>query len=415
VRLKIHFDRDSRPCWSLGVWLTLRIFDIAFEEAVPEGLPDPEAASPHAGQPGRPPLLVDRQVTASGPLAIIEYLAERHPAVWPEDRAARARARAVAAELHAGFPGVRSLLSQRTEGDPPHRLVRKPLAVDLIRLQAICTGLRAATSADDGPFLFGRFTAADAMLAPLAGPWLQRQLAHDPVCATYLQVLSNLPALAEWQPGTVRERVDIPVMSPPLRPLSSDPPPPAAEKEPEPAPVTPPPVEAAAIPVRLEDVARPSITYLDEAPSRGWFGLRLGELISTSPPIPPVPTRPATPSGPTREAPPPATVRDAQRIRGRNPADAPDPPKGNDRRASDHPSRAPDPGPMARTAGSQNQSIESGRLMFRLRRPDPTTGGLNGLASRIGQAVSRPATMPAEPREPDKDIEPAGPVPKRPK
>lgn len=169
--------------WSLRPWLALRVAGIPFEE-IHIDLRHPFAKrhilqrSP-AGKV--PALIADRQVIWDS-LAIIEFLAETHPEakLWPEDKAARARARAVSAEMHSGFQSLR----QECPMDFLHRHPRSALsdacAADVKRIVAIWTDCRKFFGAG-GPFLFGDFTAADAMYAPV----VSRFVTYLPDLAAY--------------------------------------------------------------------------------------------------------------------------------------------------------------------------------------------------------------------------------------
>jgi glutathione S-transferase len=139
-------------------------------------------------------------------LAIFEYLAERFPQtqLWPADAAARAHARSIVAEMHAGFSALR--------GECPMNLWRpvKPASLsaaatgDVARIDAMWADCRKRFGRD-GPFLFGRFTAADAMYAPVASRFETYAVHVGPESRAYMQAVLSLPAFLAWKEAGVRE------------------------------------------------------------------------------------------------------------------------------------------------------------------------------------------------------------------
>jgi glutathione S-transferase len=152
---------------------------------------------------GKVPCLVDGTLSVWDSLSIVEYLAERHPGVWPSDPVARAWARSAAAEMHTGFDELRSRCSMtcgvriRLKESPP------ALGRDLTRLQALWNdGLRRF----GGPFLAGRsFTAADAFFAPVAFRVQSYGLSLDAVCAACVARLLDLRSMKEWYAAALEE------------------------------------------------------------------------------------------------------------------------------------------------------------------------------------------------------------------
>src|SRR5690606_36978038 len=147
----------------LRPWLVLTHFGIPFEEEMlllsGEGWQENiRRKSPS----GRVPVLVDGDLVIPETIAIIAYLAERFPdkAIWPRDRADRARARAASAEMHSGFSALRSAAPMNLRGSFPNRLELDPIASDLARVETLWGGLLEHSG---GPYLFGEFSAADAM------------------------------------------------------------------------------------------------------------------------------------------------------------------------------------------------------------------------------------------------------------
>jgi glutathione S-transferase len=193
--------------WSLRPWLAMRHAGIAFNEVVIPLYQQGSKAALLAYSPaGRVPVLVhgDRAIWDS--LAILEYLAETVPdaALWPQDPAARALARCVSAEMHAGFAALRAGLSMNLREHLPGRRRSDAVAADIARVTAIWRDCRARFG-EAGPFLFGRFSIADAMYAPVATRFRTYAVELDPVSRTYADTILALPAFLEWQAAAREE------------------------------------------------------------------------------------------------------------------------------------------------------------------------------------------------------------------
>lgn len=202
LRLVIANKRYSS--WSLRPWLLMTHFGIPFaEEKILLDLPDSKEKILRFSPSGRVPCLIDGEVAVWETLAIVEYLAESFPdrAIWPTDKAARAVARAISNEMHAGFVGLRSACPMNLRRSFPWRdWGGAAAAVDVARIEAAIADARARFGAD-GPFLFGAFSAADAMYAPVA----LRLLGYSwPITATtrdWVEAVTALPAFAAWKAG----------------------------------------------------------------------------------------------------------------------------------------------------------------------------------------------------------------------
>ena len=144
---------------------------------------------------GKVPILIDGETHVWELLAILEYLAEKFPntGFWPADRAARAHARAISTEMHAGFVPLRQECGMSFWRPPAKRTLSAAAQADIARVQEIWTDARAKYGAG-GPFLFGKFSAADAMYAPI----VQRFIAYDidvtAPAKAYMQAMTALPA-----------------------------------------------------------------------------------------------------------------------------------------------------------------------------------------------------------------------------
>jgi glutathione S-transferase len=201
----------SYSSWSMRGWLAVRIAGVAYDEVV---IPLREANtrteilrySPSA----KLPALVDGDVTVWESLAIIEYLADKHPhaPLWPKDLAARAHARAIAAEMHGGFVPLRRALPMNLRRKIPAPFLDDAVQGDINRIQAIWreTRRRFGSALGVGPFLFGGFSAADAMFAPVATRFDTYGIATEEHAGTYVAAILAQPFVAEWIAAAHQER-----------------------------------------------------------------------------------------------------------------------------------------------------------------------------------------------------------------
>lgn len=192
--------------WSLRPWLLMRQLGIAFDEIViPLDLADTKAKVLEHSPAGKVPILIDGDVTVWETIAIMEYVGEAYGApVWPEDRAARAMARSIAAEMHAGFPALRSACPMNLGKRFAPKDRGEAVARDVARFSEIVHQARGRFAAG-GPFLFGRFTAADAMYAPLATRLDTYSIALDGTTRAYVDAILSLPAFQEWRSAALKE------------------------------------------------------------------------------------------------------------------------------------------------------------------------------------------------------------------
>jgi glutathione S-transferase len=196
----LHIANKNYSSWSLRPWVLLRALEILFAERLHRfGAEDFMAFSPS----GKVPCLVDGDIVVWDSLAIAEYLAERHPGVWPADAQARIWARCAAAEMHSGFTalrgqhgmnvGVRVAVSQR----PPE------LLADIARIERLWNEGLARFG---GPFLAGpAFTAVDAFFAPVVYRFRSYGVAPDGAAANYLATMLAHPAMREWEAAALAE------------------------------------------------------------------------------------------------------------------------------------------------------------------------------------------------------------------
>ncbi|WP_414707374.1 glutathione S-transferase family protein [Rudaea sp.] len=193
--------------WSLRAWLLLRQFDVAFTEIkLPLDTPEFYARIGDYSPAGRVPVLIDGEVRVWDSLAICEYANEcfLDGRAWPADRTTRAWARAISAEMHSGFTALRAALPMNCR----KRVATPPLSVeaqrDVERVAAIWREARER-HAGEGPFLFGKFSIADAMYAPVVLRFISYAIELDASARAYVETIAALPALCDWLAETVTE------------------------------------------------------------------------------------------------------------------------------------------------------------------------------------------------------------------
>lgn len=205
--------------WSLRPWLFLRHHGLDFEERrVALYSAGSKAEILRYSPAGKVPVLVDGGVTVWDSLAILEYLHERHPqcAGWPAAAAARAHARAVSAEMHSGFGALRQALPMNCRTLYPSRVWPDDVQQDIARVLTIWDECRARHGAD-GPFLYGGFSIADAMYAPVVWRFTGYSVPLPQTAQAYCETMLALPAMREW----VRDaRAETEVLEQFERPLS---------------------------------------------------------------------------------------------------------------------------------------------------------------------------------------------------
>jgi glutathione S-transferase len=197
--LSLVIGNKQLSSWSLRPWLLLRHVDLPFKEiALTLDVPEFAGAVRQYSSAGRVPVLVDGEVRVWDSLAIIEYVNEKSGGrAWPADEAQRAHARSISAEMHSGFAALR----QNWPMQAASRNLKVPLPVqgvtDVQRIQEIweeCRGLYA----NAGPWLFGQYSAADAMYAPVVLRFISYGAQLSPLAHTYMDQTLSDPHLKEW-------------------------------------------------------------------------------------------------------------------------------------------------------------------------------------------------------------------------
>jgi glutathione S-transferase len=206
--IQLVVGNKNYSSWSLRAWLALKLTGAPFTETVlPLRQPGWSEAIARWSPGGKVPALRHGEVIVWESLAICEYLAETFPGarLWPEDPAARAHARAICSEMHAGFTALREnmpydLRSTTKRGAGLTPAVEK----DIARICAIWSECRARWGGG-GDFLFGRFTLADAFYAPVAGRFRTYAPPLDAAARAYVEAIFAFPAMREWQAAAERE------------------------------------------------------------------------------------------------------------------------------------------------------------------------------------------------------------------
>lgn len=205
-RLVIGNKRTSS--WSLRPWLALKQAGIPFEEiSIDLRASDMKEKILAHSPAGKVPVLWAGDLMIWDSLAILEFVAERHAdkGLWPADAAARAVARSAAAEMHSGFQALREHCPMKILASEPKDDLVGPVEADIRRVVSLWRGCRERFGAK-GPYLFSRFSIADAMYAPVASRFRTYvpdlgAFGDDGTAAAYIETLFAMPAMAEWVEG----------------------------------------------------------------------------------------------------------------------------------------------------------------------------------------------------------------------
>jgi glutathione S-transferase len=215
-RYTLVIGNKNYSSWSLRAWLLMKHADIPFEEVrIPLYVAGSKESLRKYAPSGKVPVLMDGGLAVWDSLAIAEYLAERHPdqRLWPQGRAERAVARSISAEMHSGFTPLRSNMSMNCRGSFPGVGRTVEVAADIERIQRMWTDCRERFGAA-GPFLFGDFSIADAMYAPVVLRFRTYAVQLTPVARQYADTVLGLPALQDWVEAAKAETEVIPAFEP---------------------------------------------------------------------------------------------------------------------------------------------------------------------------------------------------------
>jgi glutathione S-transferase len=208
VPMTLVIGNRNYSSWSLRAWLVMRMAGLTFDEIViPLDQRDSKGLILEHSPAGRVPVLHHGDVTVWESLAICEYVAEMVPGarLWPETVQARAAARAISAEMHAGFAALRKALPMNVRADRPGLKIKPAARRDIGRILGIWRNCRRRYGTV-GPYLFGRFSIADAMFAPVVSRFATYRVEMDTIEREYANTVIGLPAMREWAAAAVAEQ-----------------------------------------------------------------------------------------------------------------------------------------------------------------------------------------------------------------
>jgi len=208
MALKLVIGNKNYSSWSMRPWMALKATGITFNEIVIPlytGDADKQRILDFT-QSGKVPVLVDGDVTVWDSLAIIEYAAERFPEakLWPDDRANRAHARAISAEMHSGFMPLRNECGMNIHRPVGPKALSSDALANVARIEQIWTECRLR-HAQAGRFLFGAFGAADAMFAPVVHRLRTYAISVKPPVREYMDSMMAHPAFQAWTEAALAE------------------------------------------------------------------------------------------------------------------------------------------------------------------------------------------------------------------
>jgi glutathione S-transferase len=212
MALHLTIGNKNYSSWSFRPWIAMKVARIPFEETVISlDASDFKPRLLAISGTGKVPTLVDGDVKVWESLAILEYLAEKFPAagLWPADPTARAHARAIANEMHAGFVPLRRQCPMNFWRPVRPQPADPDVAANVKRIDAIWSDCRARFG-QGGPFLFGGFTAADAMYAPVVSRFVTYAIEVSAPSRAYMDAVVALPAWAEWKAAALKEEWVLP-------------------------------------------------------------------------------------------------------------------------------------------------------------------------------------------------------------
>jgi glutathione S-transferase len=207
MALKLIIGNKNYSSWSLRPWIAMKVAGIPFEEElIPLYEPGSRERVLRYSPTGKVPVLIDGDIRVWESLAILEYLAEQFPdaGLWPADSTARTHARTISSEMHAGFAPLRRNCPMNMWAPAAKR--DKPAEVydDARRIDALWTECRQRFG-KNGPFLFGAFSAADAMYAPVVSRFHTYGIDVGPASRAYMEAVMALPAWSEWRAAALKE------------------------------------------------------------------------------------------------------------------------------------------------------------------------------------------------------------------
>jgi glutathione S-transferase len=207
MALTLIIGNKNYSSWSMRPWIAMKTAGIAFDEMVISlNAGDFKARLLKVSGTGKVPTLIDGDIKVWESLAILEYLADRFPDknLWPSDPAARAHARAIASEMHVGFVPLRRAAPLNMWRPVKKLELSAEVQANVTRINAMWGNCRARFGRN-GPFLFGGFSAADAMYAPVVARFHTYAVEVGVAARAYMQAVMALPAWQDWTAAAVKE------------------------------------------------------------------------------------------------------------------------------------------------------------------------------------------------------------------
>jgi len=198
--MKLIIGNKNYSSWSLRPWLLLATHKLAFEEErIPLDEPDTKARILAASEAGKVPVLKDGDLTVWDSLAICEYVSEKYldGKGWPQDMAARAEARAVSAEMHSGLSAIRGQMPMNCRATGRKVPMTPELEQEIARVDRLWSQCRQKYGSA-GPWLFGEFSIADCMFAPVTSRFATYGVSLSESAAAYQQQVLNADAMRAW-------------------------------------------------------------------------------------------------------------------------------------------------------------------------------------------------------------------------
>lgn len=212
TQLTLVIGNKNYSSWSLRPWLALKQFKVEFDEIrIPLYTPETASKLEQYSPSKKVPVLLHNNQNIWDSLAICEYLAEEFPELhcWPEDKINRALARSISAEMHSGFLNLRQNMPMNCRAKLPGKGLTPEVQKDIDRITSIWQEFRSKF-ANEGDMLFGKFTIADAMFAPVVLRFITYDVQLDSISRNYAQTILKLPAIQEWIEAAKQETEVLP-------------------------------------------------------------------------------------------------------------------------------------------------------------------------------------------------------------
>ncbi len=212
AKLHLVIGNKNYSSWSLRPWLAMAMAGLDFDETlILLDTPETKKQIAEQSKAGRVPILHHGKVTVWETLAILEYLAETFPEkkLWPKGKAARAAARSVSNEMHAGFSGLRNACPMNLRRPPKPITLDAQTRADITRIEEIWRDCRI-TYGKGGKFLFGKFCNADAMFAPVVTRFETYAIPVAKETRAYMETVTATKAFQKWKSAALKETWIVP-------------------------------------------------------------------------------------------------------------------------------------------------------------------------------------------------------------